>query len=158
MFSWTTAEHFETGKNDDYQLVKSTLLKCVVTFAFPQAKIKRRRKDRKSAPVMHFKAQLSGRCYQVKLVQHHLVCVCLCAQETMITLTSKGSMPPMSDMLPFLVTAPEAKEANCRYCPHLCHPQPRIASIPLSNAHSHTEACSGLPAALTVMVILSPAS
>ncbi len=45
----------------------------------------------------------------------------------------------MSGMLPFLLTAPEAREANCHRCPHLCHPPTaQTANILLSHAHSHT--------------------
>lgn len=59
----------------------------------------------------------------------------------------------MSDMLPFLLTALEATEANCRRCPHLCHPPTaQTAAILLSHAHSHTQACRGLPSAVILYV------
>lgn len=49
----------------------------------------------------------------------------------------------MSDMLPFLLTAPEATEANCHRCPHLCHPHPP-SSFPHAHSHTlrHAQGCS----------------
>lgn len=54
----------------------------------------------------------------------------------------------MSDMLPFLLTAPEATEANCRRCPHLPRPPTHTTRhrqpTPFSHAHSRTLTNSGM--------------